>query len=220
MPTTLQDLSGQIIACRRCPRLRSFLAEAREQRPDYWARPVPGFGDPEARLLIIGLAPGFHGANQHGRVFTGDASGQWLWRAVYEAGLSNQRESLRGDDGLRLQGAYVNNVVRCVPPGNKPLRAELDACRPFLAEEMDLLPSVRVVLALGRIAHDGYLKARDLGEPLNRRPFSHGAVHRLPGRPVWLVDSYHPSRQNTNTGVLTWEAFTSAVGRAWELVSE
>ena len=213
-PPNLASLAERIIACRRCPRLAAYLDDAREKHPDYWARPVPGFGDPQARLLIVGLAPGYHGANQHGRVFTGDASGQWLWRALFELGVATQPESRGRDDDLRLRGVYVSNVVRCVPPQNRPTRGELDTCRSFLCEETALLREVQVVLALGRIAHDSYLKARDLGEPLCRRPFAHGARHALPERPAWLLDCYHPSRQNTNTGVLTWEMWLEALGRA------
>ncbi len=216
-----------LAGCRACPRLaahreavgcvkrRAFAAE------DYWAAPVPGFGDVEARLLIVGLAPGAHGSNRTGRMFTGDASGDFLYPALHRARLANRPESRARDDGLRLRGAWITAVGRCAPPGNKPAPAELDACRPWFARDIDGLPHVRAVLALGRIAHDGVLKLwreRGLRTTLGAHPFAHGAVHRLEGHPgaaeagvVPIVDSFHVSRQNTNTGRLTAAMFDAVL---------
>jgi uracil-DNA glycosylase family 4 len=179
----------------------------------YWGRPVPGFGDPNARLLIVGLAPAAHGANRTGRVFTGDDSGSWLYRELHHFGWSNLEDSTGPGDGLRLTDVYVTAAARCAPPANKPTAAEIASCRPFLIDEMGLLARVAVVLALGRIAFDAYLRTLgDMGAPWpGPRPrFGHAVLHSRPERrrPV-LVSSYHPSRQNTNTGRLTrsmWRA--------------
>jgi uracil-DNA glycosylase family 4 len=189
---TLRALERAIPRCRRCPRLVAFLAEARRRHPDYWNRPVPGFGDPRAWLVVVGLAPGMHGANRTGRPFRGDASGDWLYGSLGRAGLW---------DGRRLRGAYIANAVKCVPPGNRPTADELDACRPWLAEELARLGRARLVLALGRVAQQAVLRAWDVA-PLSRFPFAHATLHRVPDRPP-LLSSYHPSRQNTNTGTLT-----------------
>lgn len=214
-PTRNADSLGQIASeietCTRCPRLDAFLQESRAKFPDYWSRPVPGFGDPEARLMMLGLAPGFHGANRHGRVFTGDDSGKWLFGALYDLGVSSEPVSTGRDQPLRLDGVWISASARCVPPQNKPTVEELETCRPFLARELALLPNLKVILALGRIGHDQYLK--HLGLKLSRYPFAHGAVHELPEGPI-LMDTYHPSRQNTNTGVLTWEMWTTAIDSA------
>jgi uracil-DNA glycosylase len=210
--TPLAVLSSEIHACDRCPRLAQYLRKSREEHPDYWSRPVSGFGDPEARLFILGLAPAFHGGNRHGRIFTGDESGRWLWGALYELGAASDSNSTGREQPLSVRGVYISNAVRCAPPGNRPTGEEFDACREFLRQEMELLPEVRVVLALGKLAHDTYLKLR--GEKLAAYPFHHGAAHDLRrGRPV-LVDSYHPSRQNTNTGVLTWDMWTTVLENA------
>ncbi len=221
---SLKQLHSEIITCARCPRLRAYCAEVGQTRvrryrdQEYWARPVPGFGDPEARLLILGLAPGAHGANRTGRMFTGDDSGRWLYGALYEAGFANQPESVSRDDSLRLTGAYISNVVRCAPPDNKPAAAELAACRPYLEAELALLTRVRVVLALGRIAFDSYVRIRRAqGYDLGRPAFKHGAEYHWPGLPV-LLCSYHPSRQNTNTGVLTPAMWRDVFVRARALV--
>lgn len=209
---SLTLLAEEIHACSRCARLADFLVQSREKHPAYWSRPVAGFGDPLARLVILGLAPGFHGANQHGRVFTGDDSGRWLWGALYELGVCSAQNCTRGDQPVELRGVWISNAVRCVPPGNRPTGGEFDACRPFLRQELELLPETRVVLALGKLAHDSYLKLR--GHPPAAYPFRHGAVHHPgPDEPI-LADSYHPSRQNTNTGVLTWEMWTGALRQA------
>jgi uracil-DNA glycosylase family 4 len=207
----LDALEARLVRCRRCPRLvghREAVAQAKVARfrsSDYWGRPVPGFGDPRARLLVIGLAPAAHGANRTGRMFTGDESGRWLYRALHAAGFANQPTSERADDGLRLRDAFVAAVARCAPPANRLTPAEIAACRPFLTGEIELLRRVRAVVVLGRVAHQGFLTAfratgRTLPRPLPR--FAHGARHELPGGLV-LLCSYHPSQQNTFTGRLT-----------------
>jgi uracil-DNA glycosylase family 4 len=223
---SLTAVRRSIVACARCPRLRAHCLEvAREKRrafrgQEYWGRPVPGFGDPRARLLVVGLAPAAHGGNRTGRVFTGDASGDWLYGALFEAGFANQPVSVRRGDGLRLLGAYVTAAARCAPPANKPTRAELDRCRSYLKAELTLLRDVRVVLALGRVAHEAYLRASGWWErlpPEDRPRFGHGGVWRLADGTV-LLDSYHPSRQNTNTGRLTRAMWRAVFERARSLV--
>ncbi len=191
---------------------------AREKRASfadqaYWGRPVPGFGDPAARLLVVGLAPAAHGANRTGRVFTGDRSGDWLFAALHRAGFANQPTSVAADDGLELTGAYVVAAVRCAPPANRPTPEERDRCLPFLRRELALLPDVRVVLALGRFAYD--VMAVELG--LRPRPrFGHGVEAATPAGPT-LLCSYHPSQQNTFTGTLTEPMFDAVMARAREL---
>ncbi|MBV9498143.1 MAG: uracil-DNA glycosylase [Acidobacteriaceae bacterium] len=211
-PTALKVLNEQIIQCSRCPRLVAHREEiGRLQRraykgQEYWSRPVAGFGDPAARLLIIGLAPGAHGANRTGRMFTGDPSGEFLYRALWEAGFANQPASVSRDDGLKLRDAYITAPVRCVPPDNKPLREEILACRPFLVEELALLKRVRLVVVLGGIGLDAYLSVlQDAGKIRSRSAFqfAHGAIFQThEGSPAVLA-SYHPSQQNTSTGRLT-----------------
>jgi len=208
-------LTEDVIGCRACPRLVGWREQvAREKRRayrdlDYWGRPVPGFGDPRARLVIVGLAPGAHGANRTGRVFTGDSSGDTLYAALYRAGFANQPTAQHRDDGLRLEDAFITAVVRCAPPGNRPSAEELAACRPFLAREWALMPDMRVILALGQIAFDGCIRLlREVGHSdLPRTKFSHGTQYSVssavPAGPRHLVASYHPSRQNTQTGRLT-----------------
>jgi uracil-DNA glycosylase family 4 len=207
----LNHLHREIIACVACPRLVAYRERvAREKRRQYrddayWGRPLPGFGDHRARLAIVGLAPAAHGGNRTGRMFTGDSSGEWLARALHANGFANQPTSSRRDDGLALRDAYITAAARCAPPDNKPTREELATCRPFLVRELASLPTMCVVVALGRIAFDAYLASRaDAGLPIpTPRPlFSHGALHPLPGG-VTLIASYHPSRQNTQTGRLT-----------------
>lgn len=209
---SLQILNQEIINCRRCPRLVAYREEiGRVQRRAYrgqiyWSRPVPGFGDPKARLLIMGLAPGAHGANRTGRMFTGDRSGEFLYRALWEAGFANQPTSQTTDDGLRLHDAYITAPVRCVPPDNKPSRNEILNCRPYLVRELALLKNVRLVVALGRIGLDAYLSVlQDAGHITSRAKFhfGHGAEFTVyKGGPAVLT-SYHPSQQNTSTGKLT-----------------
>ncbi len=213
----LEDLRKALIACRRCPRLVAWREEVgrRKRRAyrdwDYWAKPVPGFGDPGAWLLIFGLAPGAHGANRTGRVFTGDASGDFLYAALYRAGLANQPTSTHRQDGLRLFGVYITAAVRCVPPGNKPTREEIQACSQWTRREFALLPHLKVYLALGRIAHDALLD--HFGLRKRNHPFAHGAEHPLPNGGT-LLDSYHVSRQNTQTGRLTPAMFDRVLERA------
>jgi len=203
-------LEQRVTHCTRCPRLVAFRQRiAREKRrayaaEEYWGRPVPAFGDPHARLVLVGLAPGAHGSNRTGRMFTGDASGDWLYAALYRYGFASQPTATSRWDGLTLSDCWITAAARCAPPGNKPTPQELANCRPYLARELALLTRRRVVLALGRVGHDAFLKAMGWRVPR----FGHGAVTRLPDG-TWLVASYHPSRQNTNTGTLTramWHA--------------
>lgn len=187
--------------CRGVARVkrRAFAGES------YWGRPVPGWGDHAARLLIVGLAPAAHGANRTGRMFTGDSSGDWLYEALHRFGFASQPTSLHRNDGLRLRDCWITAAVRCAPPGNRPLPIELARCRPYIQTELENLPRIRVVLVLGRIAHDAFLRAAGWWEELSARErpsFSHGASAILPDGKR-LISSYHPSRQNTNTGKLT-----------------
>jgi uracil-DNA glycosylase family 4 len=201
-------------ACRRCPRLAGFLDEARRAYPAYHCAPVAPFGNGEPRLLIVGLAPGLHGANATGRPFTGDHAGLLLYRTLHEFGWSSAPVSTRADDALRLLGARITNAVKCVPPANKPLPAEIATCNRFLAAELAALGSVRVVLALGNVAHGAVLRA--LGLKASAHRFAHAAEHALPdGRR--LIDSYHCSRYNTQTRRLTPEMFRDVFARATAL---
>lgn len=213
------------MSCRLCARLAAWREEvARTKRAafrscDYWGRPVPGFGDPEAWLLVVGLAPGAHGANRTGRMFTGDRSGDWLYGALHRAGLSSQANSSSRSDGLRLNGAYVTAAVRCAPPGNRPTSAERDHCRQFLEEELDLLTGVRVIAALGGFAYGQVLRIlgdRDLPLPRPRPRFGHGLEVKV-GPQLTVIASYHPSQQNTFTGRLTQSMFDGIWRRALEL---
>ena len=196
--------------CRRCPRLAGFLDEVRSAHPEYHAAPVPPFGDQAAGLLIVGLAPGMHGANRTGRPFTGDHAGILLYESLYRLGLASRSSSVAREDGLELFGCRITNAVKCLPPANKPTPAEVRTCQRWLAAELgDSRP--RVVLALGRIAHDGVLDALGLRRAGYR--FAHGAEHELPGQPL-LIDSYHCSRYNTQTRRLTEEMFMEVLTRA------
>ncbi|MBI2370573.1 MAG: uracil-DNA glycosylase [Deltaproteobacteria bacterium] len=224
----LNRLKRRVIACARCPRLvgyRERIAREKVRRYrewDYWGRPVPSFGDPAARLLVVGLAPAAHGGNRTGRIFTGDESGNWLYRALYAAGFANQPCSRHRDDGLRLTDCYITAAIHCAPPANKPSRAELLACRPYLIEELTLLPRVRVILALGGIAFRVVLQAlSQVGMPTPRPAprFGHGAEYVLPGGRV-LLASYHPSQQNTHTGRLTRRMLHGVFRRAAKLLRE
>lgn len=215
---TLRGLERRIPSCAACPRLAAYLEESSSTLQDGWCRPVPGFGDPEARLLIVGLAPGLRGANRTGRPFTGDAAGEWLFRALHETGLSISARSLHRRDGLRLRHVYLTNAVKCAPPGNRPLGDEFRACREkWLDAEWRALDGARGLLALGGDAHRQVLKMLGAA-PLSAHPFGHGALHRPLGEDgPFLVDSYHPSRQNTNTHRLRWREFLDGVRLARDL---
>jgi uracil-DNA glycosylase len=215
---------SSVLSCRLCPRLVAWREEvARVKRrayrdDDYWGKPVPGFGDPAAHVLIVGLAPGAHGANRTGRMFTGDSSGDFLYAALHRAGFASQPTSRGRADGLTLTDAYISAACRCAPPDNKPMPDELAACRPFLTQEIKLLNDIRVVVALGRIAFDAVLRVyADRAQPPLPRPlFAHNAASSLGNGLPMLVTSYHPSRQNTQTGRLTAEMFDdvwASVGR-------
>ncbi len=218
----LEILHDEVIRCTRCPRLVTYReAVARTKRRQfrdwtYWGRPVSGFGDPRARLFVLGLAPAAHGGNRTGRVFTGDRSGDWLYEALHAFGFANQPTSTHKEDGLRITDCYIAAVVRCAPPDNKPLPDEFETCRPFLMEELRLLNRVKVVVALGKIAFDQYLKAcRSLGHELPKPAlrFGHKVVYRLPWG-VTLIGSYHPSQRNTQTGFLTRPMFHAVFRKA------
>ena len=218
----LAALTAEIVACRRCPRLvewRERVARekvARFRDETYWGRPVPGFGDPRARILVVGLAPAAHGGNRTGRAFTGDASGDFLWAALYRAGLADRPSSRRADDGLTLTDVYIAAAVRCAPPANKPTPRERDECAPYLARELGLLADVRVLLALGAYGWDAALRAMTANgsrAPGPAKPrFGHGVEVEV-GRYV-LHGTYHPSQQNTFTGKLTAAMFDRVVQRA------
>jgi uracil-DNA glycosylase family 4 len=219
--TALAALEAEIVACRRCPRLVAWREQVAREKvlryrdEPYWARPLPGFGDPDAGILIVGLAPAAHGGNRTGRVFTGDASGDFLWAALHRAGLADRPSSRRADDGLTLTGVRIAAAVRCAPPLNKPTIAERDTCAPFLARELDILDSARVLLVLGAFAWAAVLRIlAGAGEPVPRpRPrFGHGAEVVL-GRRT-LIGSFHPSQQNTFTGRLTPAMLDAVLGRA------
>ena len=216
----LAVLSAEIAACRRCPRLvdwRERVARekvARFRDETYWGRPLPGFGDPEARILLLGLAPAAHGGNRTGRVFTGDASGDFLWAALYRAGLADRPASRRADDGLTLTDVYVAAAVRCAPPANKPTPDERDACAPFLRRELSLLTDVRVIVALGAFGWDAALRTMAAaGHAVAPRPRFGHLAEAVVG-PYVLLGSYHPSQQNTFTGRLTPTMFDAVIQRA------
>jgi uracil-DNA glycosylase family 4 len=200
--------------CKRCHRLSNFLDEVSHQHPDYYARPVPAFGDPDASLLIVGLAPGMHGANRTGRPFTGDYAGILLYQTLYDFGFGNRPVSESRDDGLQLKRCRISNAVKCLPPQNKPVTAEIKNCNGFLRGELLALPKDGVVLALGKIAHDAVLRALEI--PLSRHGFAHAAEHRL--NELVLLDSYHCSRYNTQTRRLTEAMFHDVFRRARELL--
>jgi uracil-DNA glycosylase len=221
-PSSWEALNQSIVSCRKCPRLVAWREEVAQKKrraylhENYWGRPVPGFGDHQARVLAVGLAPGAHGANRTGRMFTGDSSGDFLYRALYVAGFANQPFS-RPADGLVLYDLYISAVCRCAPPDNKPSQLEIANCLPYLTREIDLLKRLQVIVALGRIAFDGVLKVyRQRGLGLPALKFAHGAVFSLGAGQPALVTSYHPSRQNTQTGRLTPEMFA----KIWEVVGE
>jgi uracil-DNA glycosylase family 4 len=222
-----EALDREITSCERCSRLREYCAGIGERKrrayldQTYWARPVPGFGDPRARVLTLGLAPGAHGANRTGRMFTGDGSGDFLFPVLHEAGFASQPSSTRVEDGLRLRDLWIAAVVRCAPPGDKPTPEEIRNCAPHLTAEIALLPRLRVVVGLGKIAWDGFLAHLVRSGIVERRsayPFAHGAEYRLPNG-VRLLGSYHPSLRNTNTGRLDRTMLLRVFVRARELAS-
>lgn len=221
----LAALNKRVIACTRCKRLREYCARvAVEKRRaykdwEYWGKPVPSFGDPDAAVVIVGLAPGAHGSNRTGRPFTGDGSGEFLYPILHKAGFASQPKAASRDDGMELNGLWITSVVRCAPPGNKPLLEEIVNCEPFLDEELDALGNLRVIVCLGKIGFDGFTKhLLRTGKIPSRSKlkFAHGAEYQLPdGR--WLLASYHPSLQNTNTGKLTRAMFLKVFRRARKL---
>lgn len=210
-PASLKALHRAVVSCTRCPRLRAYCLEIARTRKrayrdwEYWGRPIPGFGDPLARLWIVGLAPAAHGGNRTGRVFTGDSSGDWLFEALHRFGFANQPESWARDDGLELRDCYISAAARCAPPANRPLPGEIANCSSYMVAELGLLRRVRVMVTLGRIAHQTWLRNSGWWDRLSSRErpaFAHGKLARLPDGTT-LISSYHPSRQNTNTGKLT-----------------
>jgi len=227
MADTLKKVEREVIVCRRCPRLVEYREQiaATKRRAyrdwDYWGKPVPGFGDPQARLLVIGLAPAAHGGNRTGRVFTGDSSGDLLYRTLYQTGFASQPHSVSRDDGMQLRDAYITATVRCAPPGNKPLPAESRNCCEYLERELALLRNVKVVVALGKIAFDAYLAILFRKGLIGRRSefrFAHAAMHRFQPPLPALFASYHPSRQNTQTGRLTRSMFVAVFRKAAALL--
>ena len=227
MNRKLDELNRTIIQCRKCPRLVRWREACAKKPPrrylghTYWAKPLPGFGDPQARLLIIGLAPAAHGGNRTGRMFTGDRSGDWLYGALHGAGFANQMNSDHRNDGLRLNDCYITAAVRCAPPANKPNLIEFKRCRPYLIEELKLFMNIRVVIVLGKIAFDSFLKAyEEFGGaiPKPRPKFGHGVSVRLPDG-LQLICSYHPSQQNTFTGKLTRRMFQNVFDQARSVLS-
>jgi uracil-DNA glycosylase family 4 len=224
-PTGLGELAERIVACRRCPRLvewRERIAREKVARfadHEYWGRPVPGFGDPNARVLVVGLAPAAHGGNRTGRIFTGDRSGDFLFASLHRTGFANRAASISRDDGLRLRDVYLAAVNRCAPPGNRPTPQERDNCLPYLVEELRLLRRLRVAVALGSFAWDGFLRAAaDLGHPVRPKPkFGHLAEAAV--GPYVLLGSYHPSQQNTFTGKLTESMLDSVFESAADIAA-
>jgi len=228
MPSPLVVLNQEVIACARCPRLVEYRERiGREKRRayldwTYWAKPVPGFGDPNARVLILGLAPGAHGSNRTGRPFTGDSSGNFMYPVLHRTGFANQPTATNIDDGLKLIDAYITAAVRCAPPDNKPTPQEISNCAPFLDRELDALPNVKVIVALGRIGFDAclnYLRRKGILKSKAEYLFGHGATYALPNGKT-LLASYHPSNQNTNTGKLTEAMFTEIFRKAKRLAEQ
>jgi uracil-DNA glycosylase family 4 len=215
--TELEKLQGVVVRCRKCPRLVAYLEEVSKHKPKryqdcgYWSKPLPSFGDSDARVLIIGLAPAAQGGNRTGRMFTGDRSGEWLFNALYQFGFANQPNSLRRDDDFKLDDCYITATIRCAPPKNKPLPEEIENCRPYFLKELDLLRNVNVIVPLGQIAFAQTLKAlRQKGFEIPSLSFGHGNIYSLrnPNSELrTLVTTYHPSQQNTQTGKLTKSMF-------------
>ncbi len=209
----LERLQQIVVRCRKCPRLVSYLRRVSEMRPrrfqdwDYWSKPLPSFGDPKARVLIVGLAPAANGGNRTGRMFTGDRSGDWLFEALYQFGFANQPSSSRSDDGFSLVDCYITATIRCAPPDNKPLPKEIENCRPYFLREFDLLSDAKILIPLGQIAFTQTLKSlRQKRLEIPALAFGHGRVYALPNGQT-LITTYHPSQQNTQTGKLTRPMF-------------
>lgn len=228
MPSSLALLNQEIVSCTLCPRLVAYREQVgREKRRayrdhEYWARPVPGFGDPQARVLILGLAPGAHGSNRTGRPFTGDASGKFMYPILYKVGFASQPNAEHRDDGLKLIDCYITAAIRCAPPDNKPLLSELMNCAPFLDRELALLRNLKVVVALGKIGFDAYLsylKRQGMVRSRTQFAFAHAAQYAMPNGVV-LLASYHPSNQNTATGKLTAKMFEDVFREARKIVTE
>ncbi len=215
---SLKVLNAKIIKCKKCPRLAKYIADVAKVKVrryndwDYWGKPLHGFGDPDAKLLIIGLAPAAHGGNRTGRMFTGDSSGDWLMRALHESGFANQPTSENKDDGLKLKSAYITAIVRCAPPDNKPEKQEIANCSCYLAEELKILKNVQVVLTLGALAFNTYTAMCNI----RGLKFIHGASYKLSEKT--LIASYHPSRQNTQTGKLTWDAWIDVFNKIRRII--
>lgn len=226
-PESPEKLEGEIIACRKCVRLvawREKVASVRKrayQGWEYWGKPIPGFGDPQARILAVGLAPGAHGSNRTGRMFTGDSAGDFLYAALYRAGFASQPASVSREDGQQLNDLFISSVCRCAPPENKPTPQEITTCLPYLVREMSNLDHIQGMVALGRIAFD-YLLAifKDHIPPRNQFEFAHGAFYELPNGLPWLLASYHPSRQNTQTGRLTPAMFDTVWAKARNMLKD
>ena len=218
-PTDLKALNQKIIKCKKCPRLASYIRKVskvkvkRFQDQDYWGKPLTGFGDVKARLLVIGLAPAVHGGNRTGRMFTGDSSGDWVAKVLFTFGFANKPSSQKIDDGLQLIDTYITASARCAPPDNKPTREELDNCFPFLVQELEILQNIKVIVCLGRIAFDTCCKLLDI----KHAKFSHGA--KFTQEKYIVICSYHPSRQNTQTGRLTWNQWSSVFSDAKDTLS-
>ncbi|HTW31142.1 MAG TPA: uracil-DNA glycosylase [Candidatus Sulfotelmatobacter sp.] len=228
MPSWLTILNHDVVTCTRCPRLVAYREQvAREKRRayrdwDYWGKPVPGFGDPHARVLIMGLAPGAHGSNRTGRPFTGDASGKFMYPVLYETGFASQPTATDRNDGMKLTNLYITAAVRCAPPDNKPLPSELAACSTFLDRELAGLENLKVIVALGKIGFDAYLNYLKRGDLLASKKayiFKHGARYAMPNGKV-LLASYHPSNQNTQTGKLTREMFVKIFQEAARIADQ
>ena len=229
MNDNLELLNNRIISCTKCDRLIKYCGEISRTKKrmymgdDYWGKPVPGFGDPSAQVLIVGLAPAAHGANRTGRMFTGDKSGVWLFSALGRFGFSNSKESLQRDDDLKLRNVYITSVVHCAPPKNKPSIEEIDTCNMYLQEEMESLTNLKVVVTLGKIAFDGYYKSLTAmgyfsGRDTIKPRFGHGSSFRIPDGKT-LISSFHPSQQNTQTGKLTTEMFDDVFLRVRQVLN-
>jgi len=227
MPATLAKIENELVHCKKCPRLVSWREEVATVKrrayidQEYWGKPVPGFGDPKAKLMIVGLAPGAHGSNRTGRMFTGDASGDFLYPALFRAGFANQATATSNQDNLELKDVYISAICRCVPPGNKPTRNEIGNCLPWLEREIESLPNLQGFIALGRIAFEGLLRIIKPASTLETKPkFSHLAYYALGDGLTWILCSYHPSRQNTQTGKLTQEMFDLVWQTAKQKISD